>query len=74
MVNAWWQSESSHVVFGLEDLQIDFSSEFETLESGFLQPVIWACNLSWGRSQVYHSNPLAALMFDQTIHYLMVVI
>lgn len=64
----------SYMIFDFEDMVVKFNTEFETLPTGFLRPVIWATDLKWGESKIYHENWFAMIMLDQTVKLTMIVI
>jgi hypothetical protein len=53
---------------------VDFNTEFQTTEKGFLTPVLYATTLKWGTSKFYHENKLLALLCDQWISFTMIII
>jgi len=66
--------QESKMIFDFEDMATKFNTEFEVLESGFLRPVIWATDLKWGETRIYHENWFAALMLDQWIKFVQIII
>ena len=44
------------------------------MDNGFLRPIIWATDLKWGETKIYHENWFAMIMLDQWVKLTMVII
>jgi len=73
-INCMLFPEDTRMMFDMEDIIFKFNTELKVTPEGWINPNIWAIDLNWGHSQFYHENAFAALIFDQTIHYLMVIV
>lgn len=72
--NTWLLPQESDIVFDIEDLLLKFNTEFETTKEGFLRPVLFATDLKWGETKIYHENWMLALLFDQWINFTLIII
>ena len=72
--NTWILPADSNVVFDMEDLDMAFNTEFETTEKGYLKPILWATDLQWGHTRLYHESWLLGAIFNQWIKLLMIVV
>lgn len=61
------------MTFDIQDMKLNFNTEFVTTSQGYLKPIIWATELNWGETTVYHDNFLLALMFDQWIKFTLII-
>jgi len=52
------------MTFDIENLMFEFNTEFETTPDGFLKPILWATDLNFGDTTIYHDNFLLAMIFD----------
>lgn len=74
LINTWILPADSNVVFDMENLDLAFNTEFETTPQGYLKPVLWATDINWGHTSLYHESWLMGALFNQWIKLLMIVI
>jgi hypothetical protein len=73
-VNHWILPQESDIEFHLENMRIDFNTELEPTETGMLKPILWATDIYFGNTSIYHDNFFLAIIFDQWIKLLLVII
>jgi hypothetical protein len=73
-INTWILPPESEIMFDIEDMSVKFNTEFETTPEGYLKPVLYASDLRWGNTSIYHENFFLAMIFDQWIKFLLVIV
>jgi hypothetical protein len=72
--NTWILPSEADVVFDIEDLMVKFNTELITNDQGYLRPILWAVDLSWGKSKFYHENFFLAFLYDQWINFTLIIV
>lgn len=72
--NTWIMPSEADIVFDIEDLMLKFNTELQTTEQGYLRPILWATDLSWGNTKFYHENWMLAVLFDQWINFTLIIV
>ena len=74
MRKIWSVTGDGEIVFDLEDLFVQFNTEFGVTEKGFLKPILYATELNWGNSKFYHESWALSILFDQWIKLGMIIV
>lgn len=64
----------SYVELEFTDFDINFNTQLELLENGFLKPVVYELEVKFGSSYFYHDNFLIAFYMNQLVEFAIVVI
>jgi hypothetical protein len=71
--NSWIWPET-YVELEFTDFDVNFNTQLELYESGFLKPVVYELEIKFGNTYVYHENWLISFVMGQFIEFAIVVI
>lgn len=60
--NSWILPDSSYVELEFTDFDVNFNTELELYETGFLKPVVYEIEIKFGNSYFYHENAIVAFI------------
>lgn len=72
--NSWLLPEESHVELEFTDFDINFNTQLELFDDGFLKPVVYELEVKFGSTYVYHDNFILSFIMGQFIEFAIVVI
>lgn len=58
----------------MQDFLLEFNLAFDVTKDGYLKPLVYACQMNWGETTIYHDNMFVRVLTDQWIRYTMVII
>jgi hypothetical protein len=73
-VNSWILPSKSKVELIFEDFDIDFSTDLVLDENGYLDPVVYDCDIKFGTSYLYHDNKIVAFVMHQFVYFAIVIV
>jgi hypothetical protein len=59
-INSWILPSVSKVELIFEDFDVDFQTDLVLDENGYLDPVVYDCDIKFGKSYLYHDNKMLA--------------
>ena len=72
--NSWILPESSYVELEFTDFDVNFNTQLDLLESGFLKPVVYQIEINFGSSYFYHDNAIISFFMNQFVEFAIVVV
>jgi hypothetical protein len=72
--NSWFAPEESDIGIKLENFDIDFKASLRLNNKGYIDPVIYNCDIKFGNSMVKHSNWLKELVMHEVVLFSEVMI
>lgn len=73
-VNTWILPSTSQVELIFKDFDIDFEVELVLDEKGYIDPVVYKCDIDFGESYFYHENTILKIMMHQLVQLSLVII
>ena len=73
-VNSWILPSNSKVELIFEDFDIDFTTDLILDENGYLDPVVYDCDIKFGKSYLYHDNKIVAFVMHQFVYFAIVIV
>jgi len=73
-VNNWILPDDSDVQLVMKDFKFDFDADLRLDSYGFLDPVVYGCDIHFGDSYLYHDNPVIAFIMHQFLYFGLVII
>jgi hypothetical protein len=64
----------SKVRLVFEDFDIDFQTDLILDENGYLDPVVYDCDIKFGKSYLYHENAIVGFVMHQFVYFAIVII
>ena len=73
-INSWIMPSTSKVELIFEDFDIDFQTDLILDENGYLDPVVYDCDIKFGKSYLYHDNKIVAFVMHQFVYFAIVIV
>jgi hypothetical protein len=73
-VNSWILPSKSKVELIFEDFDIGFQTDLVLDANGYLDPVVYDCDIKFGKSYLYHDNKIVAFVMHQFVYFAIVII
>lgn len=73
-VNSWILPSISNVELIFEDFDVDFQIDLVLDEHGYLDPVVYDCDIKFGKSYLYHDNKIMAFAMHQFVYFAIVIV
>lgn len=64
----------SKIQLVFKDFKFDFQAGLKLDENGYLDPIVYDCDISFGDSYLYHQNPILAFVMHQFVYFGIVII
>lgn len=58
----------------MKDFKFDFDADLRLDSYGYLDPVVYGCDIHFGDSYLYHDNPIIAFIMHQFLYFGLVII
>jgi len=72
--NSWLLPQSSYVELEFQNFDVDFNTDLELMETGFLKPIVYAIDIKFGNSYFYHDNAFVSFIMNQFVEFAIVII
>lgn len=66
--------DEEEITVKIKDFDINFHTSFELNEKGFLDPIVYGCEINFGESMITNSNPFMELVYHNFIEFSKVMI
>ena len=73
-INSILLPSTSKVELIFEDFDIDFQTDLVLDENGYLDPVVYDCDIKFGKSYLYHDNKIVAFVMHQFVYFAIVIV
>ena len=73
-VNFWFLPDYSNIQLIFKDFKLDFETDLQLDEHGYLDPIVYSADIHFGESYLYHDNPITAFVMHQFIYFGIVII
>jgi hypothetical protein len=73
-VNFWFLPDYSNIQLIFKDFKLDFETDLQLDEHGYLDPIVYSADIHFGESYLYHDNPITAFIMHQFIYFGIVII
>lgn len=57
-----------------EDFDFNFQTDLVLDENGYLDPVVYDCDIKFGNSYLYHDNKIVAFVMHQFVYFAIVIV
>ena len=74
VINSYILPSESKVELIFEDFDIDFQTDLVLDENGYIDPVVYDCDIKFGKSYLYHDNKIMAFAMHQFVYFALVII
>ena len=64
----------SKVELIFKDFKFDFRTDLKLDSNGYLDPIVYSCEINFGDSYLYHDNPVLAFIMHQFIYFGIVIV
>ena len=73
-VNSWFLPNDDDISIEIKDFDVDFKMALKLDDDGYLDPIVFACDITFGSTQVTHKDWLLNILTKQLILFSEVVI
>lgn len=73
-INSYILPSYSKVELIFKDFDIDFQTDLVLDTNGYIDPVVYDCDIKFGSSYLYHDNKLMAFVMHQFVYFAIVII
>ena len=73
-VNTWLFPTESDIQLIFKDFDVDFQADLVLDENGYIDPIVYDCDIKFGETYLYHENKLLAFAMHQFVYFGIVII